>query len=67
MKLLGTLFALLLAGPGLGVAWILGKAFGWDTGLGADGIDTRTALIVTLTLLFEVMLALLALWWWGFR
>ena len=56
MRALQTMFVILLAGPGLFVAWALGKLLGRKGGLGADGIDSWTFLVITITLLFEAIL-----------
>ena len=59
--------ALFIIAPGLAVAWLLGNILRRKGGLGADGIDEWTTAIILLTLAVEIILAIFAIWWWGFR
>ncbi len=59
MKRLAVLF---IIAPGLAVAWLLGKALGRKGGLGADGVDDWTTVVILLTLAAEVIAGLFAIW-----
>ena len=54
---------LFIIAPGLAVSWLLGKVIGRKGGLGADGVDDWTTIVILLTLLAEIVLLALGAWW----